>query len=243
MKIILQLYGICNRYAWSGLWLAVFVVTTGCAPMAPSRGSDTSFQLDADETEDSIDSAMLIAEQGGATFHPFVRPGILLQVEVLVAGRKEIDERSKRVNSEGKLVLPLVGAIEAAGLTLPDLNRRIQLAYGDYFRDPQVVVEFQRGEESASSPWGYVTVLGRVGRPGRIGMPPTQDMRVSTAIQQAGGLASSARDTSIRISRTMPDGELRQFTVNMRAVGRDGQVEADIELLPGDLVFVPEAVF
>jgi predicted RNA-binding protein with TRAM domain len=56
-------------------------------------------------------------------------------------------------------------------------------------------------------------------------------------------LASSARDTAIRVSRTLPDGEMRQFTVNMRVVGRDGQAEADMLLIPGDVVFVPEAVF
>jgi polysaccharide export outer membrane protein len=235
-----------KKIRWMAVWIswcATSLFLTGC--QAPPSGFH-SRQLDAEVWEDvgSNDEGLVYESEAlQAHFRPLVRPGIMLQVEVLVAGRKEIDERSKRVNSEGQLVLPLIGAIEAAGLTLPELNRNIQAAYGSFFRDPQVVVEFQRSEDGASSPWGYVTVLGRVARPGRMGIPPTQDMRVSTAIQQAGGLASSARDTAIRVSRTLPDGEMRQFTVNMRVVGRDGQAEADMLLIPGDVVFVPEAVF
>ena len=110
--------------------------------------------------------------------------------------------------------------------------------------DPQVVVEFVKDQDSdLVSPWGYVTVLGRVKNPGRVSIPPTQDLTVSGAIQKAGGLDTSAKDTSIRVTRQLPEGRTKQFDVDLRKVGSTGQVREDLILTPGDVVFVPEMMF
>lgn len=174
---------------------------------------------------------------------PTIRAGINLNIEVWVAGRKEINELAKRVNPEGFILLPIVGSLKAEGLTLSGFNQLVLQRYQDFFVDPQVLVEYAKGDEGSASPWGSVTVLGRVGKPGRVNIPPTQDLRVSTAIQLAGGLASSARDSSIRVTRTDANGESQQFTVDLKAVGRRGDAERDLLLLPGDFIYVPEAVF
>jgi protein involved in polysaccharide export with SLBB domain len=129
-------------------------------------------------------------------------------------------------------------------MSLDDLAGILTALYGDYFVQPQVVVEFVRDEDSDRiMAWGYVTVLGRVKNPGRVSIPPTQDLTVSGAIQKAGGLDTSAKDSAIRVTRQLPSGKARKYDVNLRRVGSAGTVKDDLILKPGDVVFVPEMMF
>lgn len=175
---------------------------------------------------------------------PLLRPGLLVRVTVYASGKREIDAEVKRVSDNNRLDLPLIGPVSVEGMTLSELNATLQVRYQDYFIDPQVLAEFVVEERpDAISPWGSVVVLGRVKTPGRVNIPPTQDLTVSGAIQQAGGLDSSARASSIRLTRRKPDGGTERVTIDFTAVGSQGSVENDLLLKPGDLIFVPESVF
>jgi polysaccharide export outer membrane protein len=173
-----------------------------------------------------------------------VRAGLTVAVQVLVLGKKEIDEQNKRIADDGTLVLPMVGSVRAEGLTVGQLADELTRRYGEYFRDPQVVVDYvmEKGGDAAS-PWGYVTVLGRVKNPGRVKIPPTRDLTVSAAVQQAGGFEKSAKDSGIRVSRPRDDGTSETLEVDLRAVGARGAAVNDLILNPGDVVFVPEMIF
>lgn len=173
-----------------------------------------------------------------------IRPGMMVNVTVTVAGRKEIEETGRRVAEDSTLTLPLLGPLPVGGETLGMLTDRLSLRYREYFVNPQVLVEFVRDEmPEGISPWGHVTVMGRVKRPGRVYIPPTRDLTVSLAIQQAGGFDTSARDTAILVSRREPDGQTVSRQINLRAVGRRGRTEDDIVLQPEDVVYVPELIF
>jgi polysaccharide biosynthesis/export protein len=173
-----------------------------------------------------------------------LRPGLVLSVSVIVFGKKEIDEPAKRITDAGDITLPLLGKIHVEGLTLEAVSAGVAELYKEYFVQPRVVVEFNIDNASeASTPWGYVTVLGRVTRPGRVNIPATRDLTVSGAIQRAGGLSSSARESSIRVSRRKTDGKTETLKVDLRSVGTEGKTEHDIVLQSGDVVFVPENMF
>ncbi len=175
---------------------------------------------------------------------PLLRPGFLVRVSVLVSGRREVDAVVARVDDNSALEFPLVGSIGVKDLTLRQLNEVLQSRYKDFFIDPQVFTEFVLEEgPDAISPWGSVVVLGRVRTPGRVNIPPTQDLTVSGAIQQAGGLDTSAKGSSIRVTRKKPDGGTERMTIDFTAIGTRGRVENDLMLKPGDLIFVPERVF
>lgn len=175
---------------------------------------------------------------------PQLRPGLLVRVTVYASGKREIDAEVKRVSDNNRLDLPLIGPVSVEGMSLGELNSTLQVRYQDYFIDPQVLAEFVVEERpDAISPWGSVVVLGRVRTPGRVNIPPTQDLTVSGAIQQAGGLDSSARASSIRLTRRKPDGGTERISIDFTAVGSQGSVENDLLLKPGDLIFVPESVF
>ena len=208
--------------------LAMAACLAGCATAEKKSAADIQAEEDA-RADDLI---------------PRLHSGLLIRLHVLVSGKTEIEEPAKRVTSSGEITLPLIGNMKVEGMTLEDLSQELTKRYEEYFVRPQVVVEFSQDEQSdVASPWGYVTVLGRVKNPGRVKLPPTRNLTVSMAIQQAGGLDTSAKDSAIRVTREGPGGKREQFDVNLRALGSKGRLGTDLTLEPGDLVFVPEMMF
>jgi polysaccharide export outer membrane protein len=186
---------------------------------------------------------LALGDAGSVGEIPRLRPGLSFSVEVFAAGETELGPLVKRVAESGRIALPLVGEIAVDGLTLEQLRERLSRAFAEYLRDPQVVVEFVMDDDKeAVSPYGYVTVMGRVKTPGWINIPPTRDLTVSRAIQLAGGFDTSAKETAIRITRR--NGEEREtIEIDLRAIGEGRHANEDIRLQPGDVVYVPEQIF
>mgnify|MGYP003605470799 CR=1 FL=1 len=173
-----------------------------------------------------------------------LRPGLTISMSVLVAGKKEIDEPSKRVSDGGTIVLPLLGEVEVTDSSLDQLQDKLAKSYRKFFVDPQIILDFVRDTEAEGiSPWGNVTVLGRVKTPGRVAIPATRDLTVSGAIQKAGGFSASARDSAILVTRSLPNGQTESRTIDLHAVGTAGRLEDDIILEANDVIYVPEAMF
>lgn len=168
-----------------------------------------------------------------------IQPGFIMSVRVEVNGRWEIQEGSVRVSEQGVIRLPLLGAVEAEGHTLPSVQGHLTALYAEYYVNPRVEVELSSEGRHGVFPWGRVTVLGRVGKPGEVALPPTRSFSLVGAIQAAGGFASSANERSIRI--TCPDGETRR--VSMRDIGRGENGPEDIILTDGYIIIVPERIF
>ena len=171
-----------------------------------------------------------------------VRAGLSLKITVLVDGKKEFEEPSRQVSSQGTLEVPLIGKVHVAGLTLHEAEVLLTERFKRYLVQPQVVVEYDSSEGSNISPWGYVTILGRVRNPGKVPIPATRDLTISAAIQQAGGFDTSARDSNIRVTRQLPEGETRRIQVDLKAYAR-GDLDQDLLLKAGDVIFVPESAW
>ena len=173
-----------------------------------------------------------------------LKPGLMISMSVLVAGKKELDEPSKRISERGTIILPLLGEIEIAELSLDELQGQLAQSYKKFFVEPQIILDFVREADAEGiSPWGYVTVLGRVLKPGRVSIPATRDMTVSAAIQKTGGFAASAKVNAILVTRSLPDGKTEARTIDLNAVGTAGRLEDDIILDANDVIYVPEAMF
>lgn len=174
---------------------------------------------------------------------PILRAGYNLDIKVVVTGKKEIDEPGKRIADDGTLSLPLLGQIRVTGLTLNQLAADLTTKYKEYLVEPLVVVDFSKDVgPDAISPWGYVRVMGKVVKPGQVGIPPTRDLTVSRAIQLAGGLSTSANDSAIRVTRKKRGGKAETYQINLRSVGTEGKIEQDLKLKSGDVVFIPEKI-
>lgn len=174
---------------------------------------------------------------------PRLVPGYMLDVRVMVAGKDEIKETGIRIQESGLVTLPLLGSIRAAGLTLHEFQTWLTKEYNtNFFIDPIVSAGISTDDNDNAFPWGYVTVLGRVKEPGRIRIPPTRDLTIMQAIQEAGGFIQYAKDSGIEITRQEKDGTSTRLTFDMRKMAKSAD-DADIRLEHGDVVYVPEVIF
>jgi protein involved in polysaccharide export with SLBB domain len=232
-------------------WLAcglvvILIAGTGCARLRSIRDA-----VPAPASVEGVTTEQILQEAAQYTNQPVldagepaIRAGHVISVIVMAGGVKEVEEPDRRVSTLGSISLPLVGAVDVAGLTLREVAIVLRQKYGQYIRDPVVDVAFMVDRSpGAVSPWGYVTVLGRVKQPGRINIPPTQDLTLSMAVQLAGGYDASANDTAIRVTRALPDGGMETVDVDLRSAASRGRVHNDLQLKAGDVVYIPEKVF
>lgn len=208
----------------------------GDRPPVALRGAEAG--APAASASGSVPTPAPAAASSGAV----VRPGFVLAVNVQVEGRKEIDESAIRVSEDGDIRLPFVGPVSVSGVTLNALREKVTELYREYYVNPQVRVDFVADAKGGVSPWGAVTILGRVKNPGQVALPPTRDLSVVAAIQSAGGFDTSADQGGIRITRNGSAGpEIRK--VNLKALGARGRGAGDLLLFDGDVVYVPELMF
>lgn len=172
---------------------------------------------------------------------PRIRPGVRLTIQVGTPSAPPA-KMDVLVDQNGDITLPLLlqEPVACDGLTLESLKQKLVKAYSTYYRQPMVTVTFAPYDGKGVSPWGTVTVLGEVGRPGPVNMPATMDLTVTKVLQEAGGCKQFADKTAIRVTRCDKDGNQTRTYVNLNEIGKDGRVDKDMSLRAGDVVWVPE---
>jgi polysaccharide export outer membrane protein len=144
---------------------------------------------------------------------------------------KEPDiSRSIPVRSDGKISLPLVGEVQAAGLTPLMLEKDIATKLKSYIAEPEVTVMVQQVNSQKFN------ILGQVAKPGTyvIANSPT----VLDAIALAGGFRDFAKRKSIYVLRHGATGETR-LPFNYKDVSQGKNMAQNIRLQPGDTIIVP----
>jgi len=145
-------------------------------------------------------------------------------IELAVVGYGEELDGIYRIDIDGELDLPFVGAIPAEGKTFAAVRAAIQeRVWAYYINRPEVVVR----------PLYNITVLGEVRRPGTFDISGGE--KLSTLIALAGGTSEKALLSKSRVTR---DGEALQKDLT-KALERGRTIE-DIGIASGDVVYVPE---
>ena len=133
------------------------------------------------------------------------------------------------VRPDGKITLPLVGEVQAAGLDPKTLEKDILARAESYLTDPNVAVVVRKINSRK------VFVTGQVETPGA--HPLTTPLTVLQAIALAGGLTEFADQKNIRVLRS-EGGQTVTFKFNYKDVSRGKKLEQNILLRPGDTVVV-----
>lgn len=147
-----------------------------------------------------------------------------------------------RIDAKGRVSLPLVGEVEIGGQTPSEAQAVIAKAYRDgrFLRDPRVSLAV---EEYAPR---EVTIQGAVRSPSRYTLPVESTYTLVELVAKAGGLLDVAKGSAVSVTRVLPDGTKKVFTIDVEAFikGRKGGKgeDADFLLQPGDIVFVPESL-
>lgn len=192
--------------------------------------------LSQEPSEQNVDADVLATYFDG----PKVRPGVALAISVTATGTQGQAAKQYFVDADGYIAMELVGQIKCDGLTLVGLQQKITAAYKEFFLDPHVTATFiYQAGGGMISPWGTVTVLGEVNRPGPVDVPSTMDLRVTRALQLAGGATGIADKRNIRVTRCDKDGKQTKTTVNLIEIGEEGRPDKDMLLKAGDVVWVP----
>ena len=145
---------------------------------------------------------------------------------------KEPDiSRSIPVRSDGKISLPLVGEVQAAGTTPLKLEQEIAGKLKSYISDPEVTVIVQQINSQKFN------VLGQVTRPGAY--PLTNSPTVLDAIAIAGGFRDFAKKKSIYVLRQNADGSQKRLPFNYNDVVKGQKLDQNIRLQPRDTIVVP----
>lgn len=158
-------------------------------------------------------------------------PGDVVEIKVF---REQDLAGVYRVGPEGHLDFPLIGHVQIRGKKPQEVAEEIRRRLADgYLVDPQVTV-FLREMNSQK-----IHVLGQVNKAGTF--PFDVGMSVIQAITNAGGFTKLAATNKVTLTRIDTDGQKKTFRVPVGDIG-SGQA-ANIQLRPGDIIYVPEAIF
>ena len=137
------------------------------------------------------------------------------------------------VRPDGYISYPLAGEVRVSGLTTDRLAREIAIRVSRILRKPEVSVIVTNFSSKS------IFVLGAVKSPGVY--PYNTKMTTLKAVSTAGSWESHAYIKSVLVVKRFFTGEVEVRRVNLWNVVKDGKVQEDIVLEPGDIVYVPRS--
>ena len=147
----------------------------------------------------------------------------LLEIDVF-----QVDDldRTVRVDSNGRITMPLIGAIQAAGKTIPTVEQELERLYGvKYLQSPEITVFIK---ESSGQ---RMTLDGQFNKPGLY--PTTSSSSLLQAVAQASGFTSLADESKVYVFRQFGETKLvANYSIKDIRNGR----KSDPRLFGGDVV-------
>ncbi|MEK7232618.1 MAG: polysaccharide biosynthesis/export family protein [Elusimicrobiota bacterium] len=144
--------------------------------------------------------------------------------------------RKVRVNANGTVSMPLIGAVKIGGMTLIEAQAAIESKLAQYLVSPQVSLFIEEYGNKT------VFVMGEVQRPGSLAIPIESRLTVLEAISTAGGFTPIAAQDRTRVLRNV-NGVNVTYTIEVKAITQQGQKEKDLVLEPNDVIYVPQSFF
>jgi len=139
------------------------------------------------------------------------------------------------VRPDGKMSIPLVQDMDAAGKTPAELADDLEDALSAYIRDPLVTVVVTSFQGVYSN---QIRVVGQAAAPQSI--PYRDGMSLLDVMIQVGGLTQFAAGNRAKLVRTV-DGEKKTYGVNIQAL-LGGDISQNVPMRPGDIIIVPRSL-
>lgn len=190
-----------------------------CAPLAV--GCSTTSHPPAPQQVDRSDYTYIIG------------PGD--SVNIVVWRNPELS-MSVPVRPDGKVAAPLVDEVMAQGKTSVQLARDIEKVLGTYVRDPVVTVMVSGFVGPYSE---QIRVVGAAARPQAL--PYKNKMTLLDVMIAVGGLTDFADGNAATIQRGAENN--KQYAVRLKDLLKRGDVSANVEVRPGDILIIPQSLF
>jgi polysaccharide export outer membrane protein len=158
------------------------------------------------------------------------------QLTIFVWRNPEISG-SFTVRPDGKVSTSLVEDIDVSGRTPTMLARQLEQQLSTYINNPRVTVSLTRFNGPFSE---QVRVIGEATRPSAISY--TQHMTLLDVMIQVGGLTEFANGDKAKLVRII-NNKQQTFDIEIEALIKDGEISKNVDILPGDVIIIPEAWF
>ena len=219
----------------SALSLSILAVAFGANAVPPQRVASVTVTTPAAASTyvAPVQPAQAQPETQAAADMRLESLGMGDMVRVTVFRNPELTTEA-RVSERGTILFPMIGEVPVAGLTPYQAGSRIadKLKAGKFVVNPEVTVSLAQVNSR------QVSVLGSVVKPGRYALDST-NVRLSDFLAVAGGIAPGGSDeVTILTSR---GGKQEKIEVDLGAMMRNGDLSKNVQLEPGDTIFVQKA--
>ena len=174
------------------------------------------------------------AKAASADYNYIIGPGDM--VNIIVWRNPELS-MSVPVRPDGKLAAPLVENLVAIGKDSSTLARDIEAMLGKFIRDPVVTVIVTNFVGPYSQ---QIRVVGEAAKPQAL--PYRQNMTLLDVMIAVGGMTDFADGNAATVLRTAKDGN-QQYSVRIKDLIKRGDVSANVEMQPGDVLIIPQSWF
>ncbi len=158
------------------------------------------------------------------------------QLNIFVWRNPEVSG-SFSVRPDGKITTSLVEDIDASGLTPAQLARKIEQQLGVFLKDPVVTVTVNRFVGPYSE---QVRVIGEAAQPRAINY--AKFMTLLDVMIAVGGLTEYADGNDAVLIRIV-DGSQKEYPLAISDLIQSGDIKANVDILPGDVIVIPESWF
>lgn len=157
-------------------------------------------------------------------------------MEIFVWGNEELTS-SGVVRPDGKITTRLVEDMQASGKTSTELARSIEEAYAEYVRQPVVSVIVNG---FIGLPEQQVRVVGEAAQPMRV--PYSKHMTLLDVMIAVGGMTEYAAGNDSVLVR-LENGQQVSYNVRLDDLLKDGDISANLAMMPGDILIISESWF
>ncbi len=161
--------------------------------------------------------------------------GPLDAINIIVWRNPELS-MSVAVRPDGKISTPLIDDLPALGKTPTELERDVEKALGKFIRDPVVTVVVTHFIGPSSE---QVRVAGEAVKPQILSY--RKNMTVLDVMIEVGGLTDFADGNAASIYRQSEGGKL--YNVRLKDLVKRGDISANVEMKPGDILIIPQSWF
>lgn len=159
-------------------------------------------------------------------------------LSVFVYEHPDLSESSVAVRPDGRISIPLIEDIMAAGKTPKELAREVEQRLKKYVRTPVVTVIVR---SFIGPPSRQIRVIGQATDPQAI--PYRDNMTLLDVMIATKGLTKFAAGNRAIVVRRLPSGKEEEIHVHLTDLLRNGDMSQNIPMRPGDILIIPESWF
>jgi polysaccharide biosynthesis/export protein len=165
---------------------------------------------------------------GRRPFYRFQKSDV---IEIEFTFSPELNE-TVTVQPDGFVSLRGVEAVQAEGKTATQLAEMVREAYRGILHEPEVTVLLREFDKP------FFIAAGEVARPGKYELQ--SETTVTEAVAIAGGFTTAAKHSQVVLFRRISGGMVETHLLNVKAMLKKRDLDEDISLEPGDMVFAPQ---